>query len=225
MDQVTDLGTTLMNALSSTIHKIGAFLPNLVSALIIWIIGSFVARAVRWAAEKLLKTIKFDDIGDKIGLNQKLKASGTKMTASSLMAKLVYWIIMLTVYMLAFDALGLQVVTDLLTSVVQFIPKIIVACILLMVGMFAADFIRELVKGMLKAGSFDNPNLVGNIAYGAVMFLVVSMAISTVGIGGDIVNTVVTAVFGSLSLGLAIAFGLGGRDAAARTINKVTKMD
>ena len=81
------------------------------------------------------------------------------------------------------------------------------------------------MKATLKSGSFDNPNLVANIAYYAVMFLAVTMAINTVGIGGDIVNTVVTAVFGSLSLGLAIAFGLGGRDAAAKTINKVTKMD
>jgi hypothetical protein len=225
MDQVSDLKVALENALGTTFNSVAGFLPKLFAALVIWIIGGFVAKAIRWAAEKILKTIKFNDIADKIGLTEKLKAGGVKSSAAGLMAKLVYWMIMLTVYMLAFNALGLEVVSDLLTSVVQFIPKIIVACILLIVGMFLADFVKDLVKATLKTGSFDNPNLVANIAYYAVMFVAASMAINTVGIGGDIINTIVTAVFGALSLGLAIAFGLGGRDAAARTINKVSKMD
>ncbi len=225
MDHVMDLKNALMGALSSTLNSVGAFLPKLIGALLIWIIGKFVAKSVSWAADKILTKVKFNDVADKIGLGDKIKASGVKGNASGLLSKLVYWIIMLVVYMLAFNALGLEVVSDLLTSVVQFIPKIIIACILLMVGMFLADFVRDLVKATLKSGSFDNPNLVANIAYYAVMFLAVSMAINTVGIGGDIINTIVTAVFGSLSLGLAIAFGLGGRDAAAKTINKITKMD
>jgi len=225
MDHVLDLKTALMSSLGTTMNTVGAFVPKIIGALIIWIIGSFVARAIRWAVEKILTAIKFNDITDKIGLNEKLRAGGIKGGASSLLAKLVYWMIMLTVYMLAFNALGLEVVTDLLTSVVQFIPKIIVACILLIIGMFLADFVKDLVRATLKTGSFDNPNLVANVAYFAVMFLAVTMAINTVGIGGEIINTVVTAVFGALSLGLAIAFGLGGRDAAARTINKISKMD
>jgi len=215
----------IKGALGGTLDSVGVFLPKLVGALAIWIIGGFVARAIRWAVQKILKTVQFDDIADKVGINDKLKSGGVKGGASGLLAKMVYWIIMLTVYIMAFNALGLEVVSDLLTSVIQFIPKIIVACILLIVGMFLADFVRDLVKGALKTGSFDNPNLVANIAYYGVMFMAVTMAINTVGIGGDIVNTLVTAVFGALSLGLAIAFGLGGRDAAAKTINKVTKLD
>lgn len=220
-----DFLTQITSALQETFNSVGEFLPKLIGALAIWIIGGFIARGIRWAVQKILKTVKFDDIADKVGINSKLTQGGVKGGASGLLAKMAYWIIMLTVYIMAFNALGLEVVSDLLTSVIQFIPKIIVACILLVVGMFLADFVRDLVKGALKTGSFDNPNLVANIAYYAVMFLAVTMAINTVGIGGDIVNTLVTAVFGALSLGLAIAFGLGGRDAAAKTINKVTKLD
>ena len=225
MDQVTNLTDALMGALGTTMESIGVFVPKLLGALFIWIIGGFIAKAIRWEAEKILKTVKFNDVADKIGLSEKLKAGGVKSSASGLLTKMVYWMIMFIVYMLAFNALGLEVVSDLLTSVVQFIPKIIIACILLIVGMFLADFVKDMVKATLKSGSFDNPNLVANIAYYAVMFVAVSMAINTVGIGGDIINTIVTAVFGALSLGLAIAFGLGGRDAAARTINKISKMD
>lgn len=223
--QVLNLGDALKNSLSETFGTVAGFLPKLVAALVIWIIGGFVARAVKWAAHKVLNALKFNDVADKVGINDRLKAAGLKTDATGMMSKLIYWIIMLTVYILVFNALGLEVVSDLLTSVIQYIPKIIVACILLIVGMFLADFVRDMVIAALKSGSFDNPNLVGQIAYFAVMFLAVTMAINTVGIGGDIVNTLVTSVFGALSLGIAIAFGLGGRDAAAKTINKITKLD
>ncbi len=224
-ESVSNFTGQIMGALQNTYNSVGAFLPKLIGALVIWIIGGFVARAIRWAVEKVLKSVKFDDIADKVGINQKLRDGGLKSSASGLMAKMVYWIIMLTVYIMAFNALGLEVVSDLLTSVIQYIPKIIVACILLIVGMFLADFVRDLVKATLKSGSFDNPNTVAQVAYWAVLFLSVSMAINTVGIGGEIVNTVVTAVLGGVSLAVAIAFGLGGRDAAAKTINKISKLD
>ena len=132
---------------------------------------------------------------------------------------------MLTVLILFFNKLGLPEVSGLLSDVIAFIPKLIVGCILLIVGMYGANFLRDLAVSTLKAGGFSSPNLVGNIAYGGVMFLVVSMVLNQLGIGGDIVNTLVTSVLGGLSIAAAIAFGLGGKDWAAKQINKVSKMD
>lgn len=225
MDQVTDITTQLANSLQGTFNSVANFLPKLIGALVILFIGYFVARAIRWALYKVLKAVKFNDIADKVGINSKLKDAGLKSDATGMMAKLGYWMVMFTVYVLFFDALGLGVVSDLLNKVVSYIPQLIVGCILLIVGMFLADFIRDMVKAALKSGSFDNPNLVGNIAYGAVMFLTVSIVLNQLQIGGDIVNTIVTAVLGGLSIAVAIAFGLGGRDWAASTIKKISKMD
>ena len=199
--------------------------PKLIGALIILIIGWFIARAVKWALYKVLKAVKFNDIADKVGINGKLRDAGLKSDAAGWMSKLGYWMVMFTVLTLFFDALGLGVVSDLLNSVIAYLPKLIVGCILLIVGMFLADFVRDLVKATLKSGSFDNPNLVGNIAYGAIMFLTVSIVLNQLQIGGQIVNTIVTAVLGGLSIAVAIAFGLGGRDWAAATIKNISKMD
>jgi len=220
-----DVLTQLKNSLSTTFDSVAAFLPKLIGALIILLIGWFVAKAIRWALYKVLKAVKFNDIADKVGINGRLQTAGLKSDAAGLMAKLGYWMVMFTVLILFFDALGLGVVSELLRDVIGYLPKLLVGCILLIVGMYLADFVKDLVKAALKSGSFDNPNLVANIAYGAVMFLTVSIVLNQLQIGGDIINTIVTAVLGGLSIAVAIAFGLGGREYAARTIKKISKMD
>jgi len=220
-----DVLTQLKNSLGTTFDSVAAFLPKLIGALIILLIGWFVAKAIRWALFKVLKAVKFNDIADKVGINGRLQTAGLKSDAAGLMAKLGYWMVMFTVLILFFDALGLGVVSELLRDVIGYLPKLLVGCILLIVGMYLADFVKDLVKATLKSGSFDNPNLVANIAYGAVMFLTVSIVLNQLQIGGDIINTIVTAVLGGLSIAVAIAFGLGGREYAARTIKKISKMD
>jgi len=148
-----------------------------------------------------------------------------KTGASGIIAKLGYWIVMLTVLILFFNTLGLESVSGLLQDVIKFIPNIIVACILLIVGMYLAEFVSGLVVAALKGGDFDNPNFVGRIAYGAVMFFTVAIVMNQLGIAEDLVNNVVGIILGGLGLATAIAFGLGGRDWAGRVINKYTKIN
>jgi small-conductance mechanosensitive channel len=212
-------------ALQGTLNTIGEALPGVISAFVILFIGYIIAKIVKTALTRVLKAVKFNDIADKVGINSMLSKGGMKSDASGLMGKLGYWIVMFTTLILFFNKLGLPAVSELLSDVVAFIPKLIVGCILLIVGMYGANFLRDMAVSTLKAGGFSSPNLVGNIAYGGVMFLVVSMVLDQIGIGGDIVNTLVTSVLGGLSIAAAIAFGLGGKDWAAAQIKKVSKMD
>ena len=220
--ETADALTGAFNGMASTV---GNALPGVISAFVILFIGYIVAKIVKSALSRVLRAVKFNDVADKVGINSMLSKGGLKSDASGLMGKLGYWGIMLTVLILFFNKLGLPEVSGLLSDVIAFIPKLIVGCILLIVGMYGANFLRDLAVSTLKAGGFSSPNLVGNIAYGGVMFLVVSMVLNQLGIGGDIVNTLVTSVLGGLSIAAAIAFGLGGKDWAAKQINKVSKMD
>jgi len=213
------------SALSGMASTVGNALPGVISAFIILIIGYIVAKIVKAALVRILRAVKFNDVADKVGINSMLAKGGLKSDASGLMGTLGYWVIMFTVLILFFNKLGLPEVSGLLSDVVAFIPKLIVGCILLIVGMYGANFLKDLATSTLKAGGFSSPNLVGNIAYGGVMFLVVSMVLNQIGIGGDIVNTLVTSVLGGLSIAAAIAFGLGGREWAAKQIKNISNMD
>ncbi len=221
----TDTMGQISAALQGTWNTIAQALPGVISAFVILFIGYIIAKIVKTALTRVLKAVKFNDVADKVGINSMLSKGGMKSDASGLMGKLGYWIVMFTTLILFFNKLGLPEVSGLLTQVVAFIPKLIVGCILLIVGMYGANFLRDMAVSTLKAGGFSSPNLVGNIAYGGVMFLVVSMVLNQIGIGGDIVNTLVTSVLGGLSIAAAIAFGLGGKDWAAAQIKRVSKMD
>ncbi len=207
-------------SLSNFFTTVGEFGPRLISALIILIIGWIVAKLIKWAVMKVLNTIGFDGITEKVGINSFLMKGGIKQTSSGLIATLFYWIIMLSIWLAFFNTLGLEVVSNLLNDVIQFIPNIIVACLLLVVGMYLAEFVSGIVVGTLKAGDYENTDLMGRIAYGAVTFFTVAIALNQLGIGQGIIQSVVNILLGGLGLGLALAFGLGGREWAADMINK-----
>ena len=215
----------LRDSLGTTFNSIAGFLPKLVGALIVLFIGYIIAKIIKRVLTEVLRKIKFNDVADKVGVNGFMSKAGLKSDASGMMGSMGYWMVMFTTLTLFFSNLGLPEVSGLLQQAVAFIPKLLVGCILLIVGMFAANFLRDMVVATLKGGGFESPNLVGNITYGAVMFLVVSMVLNQIGIGGDIVNTLVTSVLGGVSIAVAIAFGLGGKDWAASQIKKVSKMD
>ncbi len=224
-NSVISIKDAFMNSFGTMFNNITGFLPKLVGALVILIIGYFIAKIFKNVLIKLLRAVKFNDLADKVGINGFMSKAGLKSDASGMLGKMGYWIVMLTTLILFFDSMELSQVSALLKDAVAFIPRILVGCILLIVGMYIADFLRDLAVAALKGGGFESPNLVGNIVYFGVMFLVVSMVLDQIGIGGDIVNTLVTSVLGGVSLATAIAFGLGGRDWARKQIGKVSKMD
>lgn len=222
---VLSIKESLQASAGTMFNSVAGFLPKLVSALVILLIGYIVAKIVKNVLVRVLRAVKFNDVADKVGINGFMSKAGLKSDASGILGKMGYWMVMLTTLILFFNNLGLPEVSGLLQDAISFIPKILVGCILLIVGMYAADFLRDMAVAALKGGGFESPNLVGNIVYGGVMFLVVSMVLNQIGVGGDIVNTLVTSVLGGLSVAVAIAFGLGGRDWAAKQIKRVSKMD
>jgi len=217
-----DVLESIQGALTSTFTTAGEFIPKLIGAIIIFLIGWIVAKILRTVINKILKAVKFDDIADGIGINGMLAKGGLKKKASGMLSSLVYMIVMFVTYISVFDTLELPVVSNLLKDAVSFIPDIIVACILLVVGTYIAQFASGLAGTSLKASGFAKADLVTKIIYGAVMFFTVTLALNQLGIGDGILDKVVSIVLGGLGLGLAIAFGLGGKEWAAKMIDKVS---
>ncbi len=212
----------ISESLKGTFNGFASFIPKLFGALVILLIGWLIARAIKFALSKILKAVNFDALTEKVGINGYMAKAGLKSRGSDLIAKLGYWIVMFTVLVMFFNSLGLEVVSELLNDVIKFIPNIIVACILLVIGMYLAQFVQGLSEGALKAGGFSKPGLVGKIAYGAVMFLTVTLALNQLHIGDGILDKIISIILGALGLGLSIAFGLGGQDWARKMIGELS---
>ena len=219
----TDGASAAWGAITGMMNSAAEALPGVLSAFIILIIGWIVAKMFKWAIQKVLKAVNFDSITDKVGINKYLQQGGIKKGSTGLVATLGYWMVMLTVLNLFFNSLGIEQVSDLFNQIVMYIPKILIGCLIFVVGMYMAEFVSGLVVGALRTGGVANAESFGKAANFAVMFFVVSIVLSTLGIGGGIIETLVGIILGSLGLALSLAFGLGGKDWAAGMIDRYLK--
>jgi hypothetical protein len=213
----------VQSSLLSFFAQNSAFLPKLLGALLILIIGTIIARGLRWTVTKALGLIAFDTIIEKVNIDKYLAKAGVSKKPSELVAGLIYLVIMLAIYVAFFNSLGLEVISDLLNKVIVFLPNVLVASLIMVVGFYLADFVKDIVVAAVKVTAVEKPELFGNIASAAVFFIAGTIALTQLNVGTEIITSIVSAVFGALALALGISFGLGGKDWAASIIAKYLK--
>jgi hypothetical protein len=203
--------------------KILAYLPILLGALIILIVGWIVARLIKRAVDMLLKAVRFDLMANKTGITEVLRKDDLKITASQVVSGLVYWLIIIMVLVMAVDALGLPKASDILASVFAYVPKVIVALLVLIVAMFLAGFVSGIVRTACGNANLPKPELIAGISRWAIIIFAATIAMEELGIAPLLVGTAFNIILGGIVLALALAFGLGGKDAAARYLEDLRK--
>ncbi|MGI8549316.1 MAG: mechanosensitive ion channel family protein [Dehalococcoidia bacterium] len=214
MVPVHSMTDALLTAFSNALGTFSAFIPKLIGALIVLLIGLFVGRLVGRIVTTALRKVKFDEVAERAEIGDFLRNAGVKMDAAAMVGALAKWFIYLIFFQVAATTLGFPQLTTILNQVVAFIPRIVVALFILLIGALAANLLARVVSGSLKTARFGDANLFANVARYAVLAFAVVAALSQLEIAPAIVNTLWTALVGGLALGLAIAFGLGARDAA-----------
>jgi hypothetical protein len=215
--EVTTIVTGAWNAFAT---KITAFLPALIGAIIIFVIGWIIARLVKLAVVKLLKLVRFDKATEKGGVNQFLKKGDITKTPSEILGILVYWFIMILVLIASLDALGLPIVSDLLNSIFLYIPNVVAAIIVVILGFLVGTLLAAVVKTAASNAGLKAADGMGKLALYAIILFSVAIALDQLGVGEEIVGAAFIITFGAVALALALAFGLGGRDAAAEYLKR-----
>jgi len=216
--EITTIVTGAWNAFAT---KITAFLPELIGAIIIFVAGWIVARLVRLAVERLLKLVRFDKATEKTGVQEFLKKGDIVKAPSEIIGTLVYWFIMILVLIAALDALGLPIVSDLLNSIFLYIPNVVAAIIVLILGFLVGNLLSAVVRTAASNAGLRNADGLGTIALYAIVFFSAAIAMIQLGIGEEIVTAAFGIAFGAAALALAIAFGLGGREMAAEYLKRL----
>ena len=196
--------------------RILAYLPILLGALIILIVGWIVAKLIRRAVDWLLKTVRFDAMADKTGISEVLRKGDLKITAREIVSGLVYWLIIIMVLVMTVDALGLPKAADVLASLFAYIPKVIAALLVLVVAMFLASVVSGIVRTACGNANLPRPEIIASISRWAIIIFAVTIAMEELGIAPLLVGTAFNIILGGVVLALALAFGLGGKDAAAK---------
>jgi flagellar biosynthesis protein FliQ len=202
------------------LRQMGDFLPRLAIALVVLVIGYFIAKAVKFAIAKGLRAVNFNVMTERAGIDGFLRAGGIRSDGTEILALLFYWVVILVALVIGFNSLGLAYITDLLSRVLLFVPKVMVALLILAFGAYFAGFIGHAVTAYCKKVHLQDAELLGRILQYAMLTFVVLIALDQVNIGGDIVRQTFLIVLAGLVFALALAFGLGGKDWAAEMLER-----
>jgi flagellar biosynthesis protein FliQ len=205
----------LLEPLQALLRQVGEFLPRLALALLVLVAGWLLAKAARFAVAKGLRAINFNILTERAGLDGFLRQGGLQSDTTAIFAVLVYWLVILATLVIACNGLGLTYITDLLGKGVLFVPKIIVALLILAFGAYFARFIGQTLVTYCRNAGMRDGDLLGSVAQYALLVFVVLIALDQMNVGGDIIRHSFLILLGGVVFGLALAFGIGGKDWAA----------
>lgn len=202
------------------LRQIGAFLPKVLIAVVILVAGWILAKAVRFAVEKGLRAINFHVVTEKAGIEGFLQRGGVETDTTGFLGLVCYWAVILLALMIAFNSLGLTNITDLVTQVVVFIPRVILAILILAFGAYFSRFVANALTAYCKSIEVADAELLGQLAGYATMVFVVLIALDQVQVGGDIVRQSFLIILAAVAFALALAFGLAGQKRAANFLER-----
>ncbi|MBP6860259.1 MAG: hypothetical protein KBC38_01710 [Candidatus Pacebacteria bacterium] len=217
-----DWATTLEGAFSRLLVGSIEFLPLLVGAILIFIIGWLVGVGLGRVVAQVVSALRVDQALRSAGVDRLVERAGFKLSAGNFLGGLVKWFFIVVFLVAALDVLGLdQVTTFLRVVVLTYLPKVIAAVLILLVAAVVSEAAQRAVSGSAKAANLSSANLLGTITRWAIWIFAILTALDQLEIGAAFVQTLFTGIVVAIALALGLSFGLGGQQAAARAIEKV----
>jgi hypothetical protein len=212
---VQNWGDAVLVSVTTALQNFLGFLPALIGAVIILIAGWIIAGLLARLVESVLKRVGFERAAQTTGVNGFIERSGSGWSASKVIAEIVKWFIRLVAIQAAASILGMAQITAIINSILLWLPNLIVALAIIVLGALIARFVAGLVRGTASEMGFSDPELLANITRYAILTFAAVAAINQLGIAATVVNTMFIAVVAAAAAAFALAFGLGGRDVAA----------
>lgn len=222
MDYIT-WGEAITTSFVSLSYQLAAYLPYVIGAVFVFIVGWMVAVALGWLTTRVIKTLKVDKIAEKAALKEKIERAGIKLSLAEAGGWAVKWFLVLVFLMVAVDILKLTAVSDFLNKIISYVPNIIVAVIILVLGFLIAEFLNKTVRAGVKTTGVGYGNLLASIAKWAVVIFAVFMALEQLGVAMDLVKILFSGLVIMMAIAGGLAFGLGGKDLAEDILSKVKK--
>ena len=217
------MGDKILNTLAQTSDKVSdrvmQFLPQLVVMVIIILVGLLIAWVLQVVVRRLLGLVKLGKISETSGVTAMLSKAALPSPVE-LLSRLVFWVVWLAFILLGVEALGVQALQVQIARLLMFLPQIFVALLILFVGLLAANFFSRATLLAAATANYPSPRLLANVVRLLIAILAVTMAFEQLGLGQHAVLIAFAIAFGAVMFGLAIAFGLGGRDVARQILEK-----
>jgi len=210
------MGEATWYSFTQALNTFMSYLPSLLVALIVLVVGWFIAGFLARLIARGLNAIGLERAVERSGIGRFIEQSGARWTMSEFIAALIKWSIFLIFIQAAASLVGMPQITTIINSVILFIPKLIVALAIIVIGSLIAKFVAGLVRGSLAEMEVGSAGLFAKLAKYAIIGFAIVAAFNQIGVAQTLVNTLLIGLIGSLALALGLAFGLGGREVAAQ---------
>jgi hypothetical protein len=211
----------LLEPARTVLSQIAKLLVDALLVIVILIIGWIISRLIKAVVIKGLRIVKLDELSDSVGLDSLLEKGGITYSLSELIGVVCYWLSILVSFMVAINAVGLYVAADLLNKVVLYVPNVIAAIFILILGMFVATILRNIVLTAANNAGLSQTKILSKVVETIVIAFSIFVALEQLHIGIRITELTLSIILGAVGLGCALAFGLGCRDIAGKFVSEL----
>jgi Mechanosensitive ion channel, conserved TM helix len=211
----------LVGSLQSLWIQLVAFLPSLIGSLIIFIIGLVFASGASSLIEKLVKAVKLDNFLRRVGAEEYTKRAKLELNSGYVLGQVAYWFLVLVFFSAAADVLKFYVLSGFIRDILNYLPNLIAAVLVMVIALIAANLIKKIVKASVMGARIEAAKLLAAISWWIIVIFGILIALNQLGVAVAIINTVITGLIAMGALAGGLAFGLGGKDHATRLLQKI----
>jgi hypothetical protein len=195
--------------------------PNIIGAVVVFIIGLIVAAGLGILVEKIFEAVRLDGFLKKLGLEPYFERAGLHVRVSYFLGRLVYWFIVIAFLLAASNSLGLYAFSGFLTSVLNYLPNVIAAVLILLAAVVVGSLLRRIVVASVLGAKLHAAHFLGEATLWIVVVFGILAALAQLNIAATIIQDLAVGFIGMVALAGGLAFGLGGRDYAAHLVGKL----
>jgi hypothetical protein len=215
------LAVIVADPVKAMLIKILGYIPVMVGVLVIFVAGWLVAKLIETVVVRVLKAVRLDALSDKVGISNVLAQGDIKSTLSEIIGALIYWVVILIVMVTALNALNLTVAAELLSRLVRYVPNIVAAIFVIVLGSFLANFVGAVVRTSASNAGIKKAKLLGQVSQTLLVIFAAIIAIEQLNIATALIALAVNVILAAVGLGIALAFGLGCKDIAGKYMQDV----
>ena len=208
----------ILEIVQQVLVKFANALPNVVGALAILLLGWLVAKIISKALEKILATLKIDALGDKINDTEFATKANFKIKVSLFLSKLIYYLLMLIFIMMATDVLGMAVVSNMVSDLIAYLPQLLSAIILFVLGIYLAEFVKNIVLAACTALGIPSAKVIASFVFYLIFLTLTISAMAQASIDTALITSNLTVILGGVILAFSIGYGFASRDTMANFI-------
>jgi hypothetical protein len=213
---IQDWGDAVLVSVTEALRNFLGFIPQLIGAVLILVLGWIISGLIAGLVERGLKAVGFERAAESTGISGFVQRSGSNWTVSRAVAEIVKWFIRLIAIQAAASILGMSQISEIVNSILLWLPHLVVALAIIVIGALIADFLAGVVRGATSQMGLANPDLLAGITRYAILTFAIVAAVDQLGIAETLINTLVIGTVAAIALAMGLAFGLGGQQTAAQ---------